>query len=174
MKIFLALFRVSTISSFSIVGKEFSTTQNFELKCAFRMKTFNMFKKHFKNFGNYTWQWLNATIFGCNNESSFTGADIEIFKKGHFYIGHHSCTTKKILGSSWSKKAKIALETRRFWWNISNSIFKFSPFLYTIETCRWNLTNFSKFTNTLIRKEKKHSNSTKGEKKNWEKLDVIL
>ena len=38
-------------------------------------------------------------------------------------------TVKKILGSRWSKKAKIPLETISFWQNISISIFKFSPFL---------------------------------------------
>ena len=31
-----------------------------------------------------------------------------------------------------------------------------------------------KFTNVLIRKEKKHSYSSQWEKKNWEKLDFVL
>ena len=62
----------------------------------------------------------------------------------------------KILGFRWSKKAKITLETISFWQNISISIFKFSPFLYTMKACQWNLINFSKFANALIRKEKKH------------------
>ena len=35
-----------------------------------------------------------------------------------------------------SKKAKITLETVSFWQNISISIFKFSPFLYTMKACQ--------------------------------------
>ena len=71
------------------------------------------------------------------------------------YVGHHSWPTKKILGLRCSKKTKITLETISFWQNISISIFKFSPFLYTMKACQWNLINFSKFANALIRKEKK-------------------
>ena len=71
------------------------------------------------------------------------------------YVGHHGWPTKKILGFRWSKKAKITLETISFWQNISISIFKFSPFLYTMKACQWNLINCSKFANTLTRKEKK-------------------
>ena len=56
--------------------------------------------------------------------------------------------TKKILGFKWSKKAKITLETLSFWQNISISVFKFSPSLYTKLV--------SKFANALIKKEKKH------------------
>ena len=78
--------------------------------------------------------------------------------------------TKKILGFRWSKKAKIPLETISFWWNISISTFSFSLFLYIMKGCRWNLTNFSKFTNALIRKEKKHSYSSQWENKNWAKV----
>ena len=55
----------------------------------------------------------------------------------------HGWPVKKILGFRWSKKAEITLETISFWQNISISIFK-----------------FSKFTNALIRKEKKHSYSS--------------
>ena len=64
----------------------------------------------------------------------------------------------------WSKKGKIKLETLSFWWNMSISTFKFSPFLYAIKACRWNLINFSKFGNTLIRKEK-NTNTVVNEKK---------
>ena len=78
--------------------------------------------------------------------------------------------TKKILGFRWSKKAKIPLETISFWWNISISTFSFSLFLYIMKGCRWNLINFSKFTNALIRKEKKHSYSSQWENKNWAKV----
>ena len=52
-----------------------------------------------------------------------------------------------------------------FWQNISISIFKFCPFLYTIKAWQWNLINFSKFANALIRKEKKHLYSCQQEKK---------
>ena len=78
--------------------------------------------------------------------------------------------TKKILGFRWSKKAKIPWETISFWWNISISTFSFSLFLYIMKGCRWNLINFSKFTNALIRKEKKHSYSSQWENKNWAKV----
>ena len=44
--------------------------------------------------------------------------------------------TKKILGFRWSKKAKITFETISFWQNISISIFKFSPYLYTMKACQ--------------------------------------
>ena len=54
-----------------------------------------------------------------------------------------------------------------FWQNISISIFKFSPFLYTLKAWQWNLINFSKFANALIRKEKKHLYSCQQEKKSW-------
>ena len=69
--------------------------------------------------------------------------------------GHHVRSTKKILGFRWSKKAKITLKTISFRQNISSSFFKFSPFLCTMKACLWNLINFSKFWNALIRKEKK-------------------
>ena len=61
----------------------------------------------------------------------------------------------KMLGFRWSKKAKMTLETIGFWQNISISIFKFSPFLCTMKAFQWNLVNFSKLANDLIRKEKK-------------------
>ena len=80
----------------------------------------------------------------------------------------------KILGFRWSKKAKITLKTISFWPNISIGIFKFSPILYTMKACRWNLINFLKLTNAFIRKEKKLSYSSQWEKKNWEKLEFVL
>ena len=102
-----------------------------------------------------------------NNEYPEAGADPEILKKGALKVGHHGWPTKKILGFRWSKKAKIN------WQYISISIFKFSPFLCTIEAYRWNLFNFSKFTNSLIRKEKECSYSSHWEKKSWEKLYFV-
>ena len=58
-------------------------------------------------------------------------------------------------GSRDFEKAKMTLETKGFWQNISISIFKFSPFLCTMKAFKWNLANFSKLANDLIRKEKK-------------------
>ena len=76
---------------------------------------------------------------------------IQIFRKG---VGHHGLPMKKILDFRWSKKAKITLEVISFWQNISISIFQFSPFLHKMKACQWNLINFSKIANALIRKEK--------------------
>ena len=81
---------------------------------------------------------------------------IHRFWKGvELYVGHHGWLTKEILVSRESKKAKATLETISFWQNISISIFKFSPFLYTMKAWEWNLRNFSKFANALIKKDKK-------------------
>ena len=52
------------------------------------------------------------------------------------YVGHHGWPTKKMLGFRWSKKAKITLETISFWQIIFISIFRFSPFLYTMKACQ--------------------------------------
>ena len=76
---------------------------------------------------------------------------IQCFWKG---VALYVDVTKKILGFRWSKKAKVRLEIINFWQNISISIFKFSPFLYAIKACQWNLINFPKFASALIRKEK--------------------
>ena len=94
---------------------------------------------------------LDLKIFGL----PCSGADPEISQRGAFYVDHHGCTMEKILGFRLSKKAKITLETISFWQNISISIFKISPLLYTMKAGRWNLINFSKFANALIRKQKK-------------------
>ena len=81
------------------------------------------------------------------------------------FVDHYGWPKKKILDFWWSKKAEIMLETISFWEDISISIFKFSPFLYTMKACQWNLINFSKFANALIRKEKKRLCSSQWEKK---------
>ena len=75
------------------------------------------------------------------------------FEKGGdaLYVGHHGWPAKKLLDFRWSKKAEITLETISFWQNIYISIFKFSPFL-SIKSYQ-----FSKFTNTLIKKKKKNT-----------------
>ena len=99
---------------------------------------------------------------------------IQRFWKGVLYVGLHGWPTKKILGFRWCKKIKITLETISFWQNIYISILSFSPFLYTMKARQWNLINFSKFTNVLVRKEIKHLCINQWEKKNWEKLDFVL
>ena len=68
-------------------------------------------------------------------------------------------------------KGQNNVRNYKFLANISVSIFKFSPFLYTMKAWRWNRINFLKFANALIRKDKKHSCSSQWEKKNWEKFD---
>ena len=73
------------------------------------------------------------------------GEDPEILKRGGDFLNFR-----------WSKKAKIALGTIRYWQNISIIILKFSPFLYTVKACQLDLINFSKFSNPLIKKENKH------------------
>ena len=92
-----------------------------------------------------------------------TGADPEILKRGGTLCRPPWLADEDILGFWWSEKAKIKLETISFWQNISISILKFCPFLYTMKACQWNLINFSKLANALIRKEK-----------SWEKLDFVL
>ena len=57
------------------------------------------------------------------------GRILRFWKGVVLYVGHYDWSTKKILGFSWSKKAKIMLETISFWQNISVSIFKFSPLI---------------------------------------------
>ena len=79
--------------------------------------------------------------------------DPEILKRGAL-VGHHGWPKNKIIGFRWFKKAKITLETFSFKRNIFISIFKFSPFLYVMKACRWNLINVLKFKNALTRKEK--------------------
>ena len=77
-------------------------------------------------------------------------ANPDIFKRegwGTLYLRHHGWPAKKILGFRWSKKAEVRLETISFW---------------------------QKFSNALIRKEKKHSYCSQWEKKNWEKWDFVL
>ena len=43
-----------------------------------------------------------------------------------------------------------------------------------MKACRCNIINFSKLTNPLIRKEKKHSYSSQCENKKFVKLDFVL
>ena len=58
------------------------------------------------------------------------------FEKGMaLYVSHHGWPTKKVFGFRWSKKVKITLKTISSWQNISISILKFSPFLYTMKAC---------------------------------------
>ena len=82
------------------------------------------------------------------------GRILRFWKGVALYIGHYDWSTKKILGFSWSKKAKIMLETISFWQNISVSIFKFSP-LITADNPAINwyflkFKNLQKFRNHFI------------------------
>ena len=82
-------------------------------------------------------------------ESQCTGADPEILKRGGALCRPiYGWLTKKILGCRWSKKAKKPLETISFGRNISTSIFKFSPFLYTMKPCQLNLIFVMNITQT--------------------------
>ena len=99
---------------------------------------------------------------------------IQRFWKGvELYVGHHGWPTKEVLRSKESKKVKTKLETISFRQNVSISIFKFPPFLYTMKACEWNLRNFSKFANALIKKRQKNLCNRQWEKKNWEKLYFV-
>ena len=92
---------------------------------------------------------------------------------GELYVRHHGWLTKKILGFRWSKKAKITL--KNVFGEMFLSVFLNCLYFYILwKPCRWNLINFSKFTNTLVRKEKKHPYRSQREKKNWVKLDFAL
>ena len=73
----------------------------------------------------------------------------------------------------WSKKTKLMSENITSWRNISISIFKLSPFFIYNESLLMKSCQFFKFTNPLIRKEKKHSHSSQSEKKSWEKLALF-
>ena len=108
----------------------------------------------------------NSWITTCSNVYSCQGR-IQIFwKGGALYVGKNAWLMKKIF--------KITLETILFWQNISISIFKFSPLLYAMKACPWNLINFAKFASALIRKKKKPLRSSQWEKKNWVKLDFCF
>ena len=72
-----------------------------------------------------------------------------------FYIGQHGWPTKKILGFRWSKKAKIMLETICFWKNISISIFKLSPLLYTMKALPMKSYQFFKISKPFDKEREK-------------------
>ena len=107
--------------------------------------------------GSFEWQSNSIDVRGGSRD----------FEKGWLYVGHDAWPTKKILAFRWFKKAKITLETIIFWLIISINIFKFSPLLYTMKACQWNLFNFSKFANAL------HMLLSM-EKKNLEQLDFVI
>ena len=60
------------------------------------------------------------------------------------------------------------LETTSFWRNISITIFKFSPFLYTMKSYQ-----IFQITNALIRQEK-NTHTAVNEEKTREKMDFVL
>ena len=114
--------------------------------------------------------WLYSLFFFVESQ----GRIQRFWKEKVLYIGRHGWPAKKTLGVRWSKKAKIMLQTISFLQNISISIFKFSPFLYTMKACQWNLVNFSKFANALIRKEKNNYAAVNEKAKAAEQLDFVL
>ena len=72
--------------------------------------------------------------------SSSLEAEPETLKRargggGVLYVGY-GWLTKEILDKRWSKKANIMLKVISLWRNISISVFKVSPFLYTMNGCR--------------------------------------
>ena len=87
-----------------------------------------------------------STIYINDINNIFQGRIQRSWKGGALYVGQHGWPAKR----QKEKKNEITLETTSFWQNISVNIFKFSPFFF-----KKNLINFSKFTNVLIRKEKK-------------------
>ena len=94
---------------------------------------YNCFRIFYSLFLHQLFCWRNLQINRSRDR---------FWKEGVHYVGHHGWLTKKILDFRWSKKAKITLEAITSWTNISISIFKFSPFLYIMKACRWNLINF--------------------------------
>ena len=92
-------------------------------------------------------------------------ADPKILKRKECYISAIMVGRQRISGLRWSKKAKITSETISFWWNISISILKFSPFFIYNKSCRWNLINFLKFAKALMRKEKTTHAAVNGKRK---------
>ena len=99
------------------------------------------------------------------NIYSRTGADPEILKRGGALCRPPWLDNEENFRFQMVWKGKKALETISFWQNTSFSIFRFSPYLYLMKPGRRNLINFSKFTNTLIKKEKKHLYSSQWKKK---------
>ena len=130
-------------------------------------------KLQFLQYDDFMTEVSSAELISCHFLFWYQG-QIQRFWKSGLYVSHQGWPTKKILGFRWSKKTKITLEAISFWRNISISVFKFSPFLYTMKACRCNIINFSKLTNPLIRKEKKHAYSSQCENKKFVKLDFVL
>ena len=101
--------------------------------------------------------WTKANYKRCSS-GFLQQSRIQRFWKGRaLYVGSHGWPTKKVLRFRWSKTTTITLETISFWRNISIIIFKFSPFLYAMKACQWNLilvmnitqTNFLYWQNVL-------------------------
>ena len=102
------------------------------------------------------------------NMYSHTGMDQEILKKGGALCRSPDFRFQMVL------KTKKTLETVSFW---RKTFFNFFfPYLYLMKTCRWNLINFSKFTNAFIKKKNIQLTLIQQsmKKENWEKLDFAL
>ena len=101
-------------------------------------------------------------------------------KNSYATISATGWLTKKMLSFRWPKTTKIALEIVSFLRNILLSIFKFSPFLYTMKACRRNLISFFKiykrFHKEREKKKKIIQQSMKNRKteKSWTFFKTIL
>ena len=116
------------------------------------------------------WVWSKLHCAGVRED--YQGWIQRFWKGVALYVSDYGQLKKKILGFRWSKKAKITLQTISFRKNIFIKIFKFSPFLYTMKACQWNLINFSKFANALIWKEKS-TYAAVNEKKKLRKFEIF-
>ena len=102
------------------------------------------------------------------------GQILRFWKGGALYVGRHVWPKMKILGFRWHKKGKNNLKNYGFLVKYFLQYFHIFSMLYITKACQWSLINFSKFTDALIRKEKKLSYSSQREKKKWEKLEFVL
>ena len=78
-------------------------------------------------------------------------------RRGALYVGHHSWSTKKILGFRSFERAKITI---KFWRNISSCIFRFSPIFIYNESLLMKSYKVFKIYEYLVRKKKKNSCSS--------------
>ena len=94
-----------------------------------------------------------------------SGVDSQVFKRGGALWRPPWLAEEQSFRLQMVWKGKSNARNHTFFANISIRIFKFSPFLCTMNACQWNLINFSKFANAFITKEKKHLWSGQWEKK---------
>ena len=95
---------------------------------------------------------------------SRSGVDSENLKRSGALCQPPWLTNEENFSSRWSIKAKVTLETISFWQNISISIFKFSPFLYTTKACQWISSIFQNLQTLWWGRRKNTQQSMKKEK----------